>query len=525
MLHQSQELTRRLSLTLFVVLTVSLVVSLFFKSRWLWADEVLSYLLISDPSITHMNDAVVSGMDANPPLFPNLYWLIGHTISLDPLFLRAVSVVIFAVTIALFYRHTTGLIGTPVTNFVLITAIVAFTYLNLTLSTQIRSYSTFLLIGFNYFVVLQRLITNPDQAKLLIAHCVLGLLLVLTHNFGLFYVAASGAFFTVLWAWSRQRQYGWVLAAHGLVGLVWLLSWYPNFVVQAEAGKPHSWIPVPTFRSFFSTVGELAPTVSATLEGHPRLLFLPILRFGLVVGLFAYLALPRLKAGFRAIKDDRAFGFFLLSGWLYLTTIGIALLVSLVHTSVFLSRYLWPSHLLLIYQLVFAWHVLRKRWSIRVPAPAVSVRLLPIYGLLLGGFLFYQSRKGVIFTDHILQHLPQLDKRYPVFFESAHYFLPIWLQDKTANARYVLDWKTAVREGNKLNASVDHKVLESVWEKYHVTDILPPQRFNRTAVPHFYVIDESSRYQIEEFIRKGRVRVVRQLPISLPGHRILECTF
>ncbi|RYF47584.1 MAG: hypothetical protein EOO39_48165 [Cytophagaceae bacterium] len=49
------------------------------------------------------------------------------------------------------------------------------------------------------------------------------------------------------------------------------------------------------------------------------------------------------------------------------------------------------------------------------------------------------------------------------------------------------------------------------------------QDFNPANVPHFYVVDESSIYQIEDFIKKGRVKIIRQLPIALAGHRILEC--
>ena len=45
-------------------------------------DEVLSYILLSDPSLGHMNWAIVGNIDANPPLFFNLYWLLGHGISL-----------------------------------------------------------------------------------------------------------------------------------------------------------------------------------------------------------------------------------------------------------------------------------------------------------------------------------------------------------------------------------------------------------------------------------------------------------
>ena len=520
--------TMILSIVIGLLLLISLTVSLLVKNQWLWMDEVLSYVLISDPSRAHMNDAIVSGMDANPPLFANVYWFIGHGVSLNPQFLRAVSVLVFAVTIALFYRYTTTLIGTPIGNFVLISAIVGLTYLNLVLSTQIRAYSLFLLIGFGYFVALHRLAISPTQAKSLIAGSILGILLVFTHSFGLFYVAASGAFFAILLVWSGQWQYGWVLAAHALIGLVWLLTWYPSFAIQADAGKPHSWILVPTFSSFFYTVGELAPTLSSSLESRPLFSFLPVLRFVLVVGLFAYIAQPRLKNNFETIRNDRAFVFYLLAGFIYLTTIGIALVVSLVHTSVFISRYQWPGHLLVIYQLVYAWYVFGERWRVR--PVGISWRrkllpLLPVYVLLLTGFLFYQNRKVAIFSPGILSYMPQLDKRYPVFVETADYFLPIWFHDKTIDVRYLLDWTTAAKENNSLNATVEHKILESVRQQYRVTDILTTQQFNRATVPRFYVIDESSNYQIEHFIENGQLRIIRQISTRIAGHRILECVF
>lgn len=89
-------------LILALVFALSLTTSLFFKANWLWMDEVLSYQLISDPSVAHLNAALVSGMDANPPFFPNLYWLMGH-LSLHPQFLRIVSIALFAATAALFF--------------------------------------------------------------------------------------------------------------------------------------------------------------------------------------------------------------------------------------------------------------------------------------------------------------------------------------------------------------------------------------------------------------------------------------
>ena len=511
-----------LSLVLVLMLVISLTASLFFKESWLWMDESLSYTILSDSSLAHVNDAVVGGMDANPPLFYNVYWPIAHWVSSNPFFLKAISIFLFALAVALFFRYTTWLIRTPVVNFVVMTVALSLTYLNYTLATQMRSYCLYLLLSCFYFIALHKLIRQPSQPRYLAAHWLAGLGLVFTHNFGLFYVGVSLGMFGLLWLWSKQRSYWLVIASHLLIFGIWLIIWYPNFKIQANAGKPHSWIPVPTFMSFFQTVGELIPALSSRIEQIPALAFLPVLRVGLVMGLFAYLAIPWLKKGFKAIVDNEAVSFYLMSGFMVLSTIALALVVSLGYVSVFLSRYLWPSHLLILFQLVYAYHYFVPSSVERFTRRFVNV--LPVFVLLLTGFLFYQSRKISIFPSGILSYLPQIDKRYPVFFESADYFLPIW-HHKTANAFYLLDWPTAVREGNLLNATVDYNIIKSLADKYKVTQVVSTDQFNARTFPHFYVVDESSRYQIEYFVASHRVKVLRTIPVAIRGHRILECSF
>lgn len=512
-----------LSIVLGLLILISLTASLFFKDRWLWMDETLGYTLLSDPSFAHMNRAIVSHMDANPPLFYYVYWPLAHAISLNPFFLKAVSIGLFAATIAWFYRYTTRLLGSPVTNFVLTTIFISLTYLDYTLSTQFRSYSLFLAVSCGYFFVLHRLIRRPGDYGLLAAHALMGLALTMTHNFGLLYVGVSGSFFGLLWLLSRRRAYFVVGLNHVAVGGVWALLWFANFRIQATAGQPHSWIPVPTFVSAFRTVGELIPTLSSRLEGLSVGVLL--LRVGLVVGLFAYLAGPRLRRGWRAMVSDDAFSFYVLSGYLLFVTTLLSLLVSLTVVSVFLSRYLWPGHLLILYQLVYAFHALRPlvRWSPRLPGwlPRVA---LPLYVAGLMAFMFNQNRKVTIFPSGILAYLPQLDARYPVFFESADYFLPIW-QHKLANAHFLLNWETAVADGNLPNATTDFKILQSLHDYYGVNAVVPTDQFTKAQFGHFYVVDETSRYQIERFLAQKQVRVVRVIPVAIAGHRIVECTF
>lgn len=512
-------LTSKLSFTIMVVLTGGLVLSLFLKARWLWMDEVISYVLLTDPSLAHTNQSVVSGLDANPPLSMDVYWLLGHSISLSPMFLRSVSAVFFATTVTLFYRYVTQMLGRPAVNFVVITLFVCFTYLNLSLATQVRSYALFALLHLLFFLNSHRLALDPTRRGRLLAELVLGTAVVYTHNFGLLYVATMAAFFAGLAWWSGRRAYWAVLGTLAGVGVLWFVGWFANFRVQSLAGKPHSWIPLPTVGSFFRTVGELLPSLSAHLEASRYLQFLPALRVFSIVGLLFYLGVPRLRQGYAALIKDPAGLFLVQAGFVAVGTTVLALMASFTVVSVFLNRYLWPNHLLFAYVAVYAYHYYFRAGQ--VPARRF---LLPAYAALLLPFIAYQNRKVVIFPSGILAYLPALDPRYPVFFESADYFLPIWYQHLHPNARFLLDWPVALRSP-ALNSTVDYNILASLRDKYHVPQVVPLAQFDAARFPRFYVVDEHARYLIEPFLQSGQVRVLRTIPTAIVGHQILECTF
>lgn len=503
-------------------MATSISVGLYFREHWLWMDEVLSYVLISDSSLAHLNDALKGGMDANPPLFYILYWSIGHYISLNPLFLRLLSVLLFSGTIAGFFWYTTRLIGNAALNFVLISIMVYMTYQNFVHATAIRSYALLLPISCGYFITLHRLVSNPASTRLLLWHTVWGLLMAFCHNYGLFYLAAAGAFVLGLLLWSKQGDYGLVLATFFLIGLVWLVLWYPSFAIQSQAGQPHSWIPLPTVQSFLSNFGDLIPGVPISLRWLPPSVWLDVLRVVLVVGLYGYIAVKGLKAGFASMIQDKAFQFFLLSGFVYLAVIAISLAISLVYTSVFISRYMWPSQLLIMYQLVYAWYyfVGQKRPSLWL------TRLLPVYALLLGGVIFYKVWKmQSSFKDEVLTYLPGQNAQYPIFVERADYFLPMWYHKSIPNVSFLLNWKIASRPGNVLHSTTDYKILRSLKEKYNLPGLVSADTFDAAHFPRFYVVDEVAIYQIEDYIKRGQVKVVRELPIDMPGHRLLECVF
>ncbi|NID10517.1 hypothetical protein [Fibrivirga algicola] len=547
-------LVNRLSAALLLTLTGSLTVSLFFKDRYLWMDEVLSYLLLSDSSLTHVNQAIVSGMDANPPLFVNMYWFLGHWFSLNPFFLKGVSIGLFAITVVWFFRYVTqllttefvdrrGSVATPrqvaVVNFVVITAFVALTYLNYTLATQIRTYSLYLLLGWAYIVVLHQLIGQPAQRRWLVAQAVIGTLFMFTHNVALFYLTATGAFFGLLWLYTGLRKQDWltylpVLGVHLFMAVIWLLAWFPSFSIQAQSGVPHSWIPVPTVMSFFETIGDLLPTLSARVENmYPPLV---ILRVVAASALFIWITSGRLISPERSVLGDPVFSLYLFAGFVVGFTLLLGLTVSLVHTSVFLNRYFWPSTLLLMYQLLYAGWWISAKAKQRTHASIIPRRLpfvsvvktmaLPVFLLLIGVFILVQNRKVPLFSGAIRHDLAQLDPRQPVLFESAYYFLPIRFYQTNRSAYYLLHWPTALDKRNVLESTTDYKILEGVADHYNLTGLIRPNEFTPTRFSkHFYVVDEASRYQIEAFIKSGQVKVHRVIPTSVSGHRILDCSF
>ena len=534
-------LTRnRLSVLLLITLTGSLISSLFLKDQHLWMDEVLSYLLLSDPSLAHANRAVVSGMDANPPLFLNLYWLLGRGISLNPLFLKSVSVLLFAGTVVWFFRYITApaprrLVGTPAVNFVAILVIVSLTYLNFTLSTQLRTYSLYLLSSWAYVVVMHQLIHQPRHGGLLLAHLLVGTAFIYTHNMALFYVAGTGVFFALLWLRTRSSSYVLVLGMHLLLVTVWLVSWLPSFLIQSQSGKPHSWIPVPTFWSFFRTVGELLPVLSASVETtYP---VLNLLRVAGVAGLFLWIAVPRLRRGEQPGQKvafaDPAFSLYVLSGFLVGFTLLLGLAVSLAHTSVFLHRYFWPSTLLLTYQLLYGGWLLyakfRQRAPIQLPtlrpSPALQTGALLFFAVGVGRFIAFQNKKVPLFSGEIRHDLVALKPGQPVLLESAYYFLPLRFYQSRQPICFLLDWPTALDKRNVLESTTDYKILEGVAQFYPLSGLIRPAQFNGANFGRFYVVDEVSRYQIEAFVASGQVKIHRVISSAVAGHRILDCSF
>lgn len=500
-------------LLLFVFLFASLVISLYFKDNRLWMDEVYTILQLRDPSLTHMNAAIGAGVETNPPLFFSLYWLIGHAVSLDPFFLKAVSVLLFAGTVALFFRYSTRLIGHPGRNLLIFITAIAFTHLNYAQSSQLRSYSVYLLLSFGHVLFVHKLFSRPGSARLLAGQFLTGLALMLTHNYGMFFVAVCVGIFGPLFLWSRQKQYLIPLISGAAIFGSWMVLWYADFQTQALHSQHGFWIQKPTFLSFFHTIGDLVPTIQK-LDGLSPLV--SVGRVLLVTGAFATVALRQFKPSFTRLMEDRAYSFFLLCGYVFIGTSVTALLVSLFYVPILVSRYLWPNHLFLLYILAYLFY---KPGAAKAFSFSGKVNWLVVgYACLLSVFMFSKGKSYSVFPGKVEKHVDALDKRYPVFYETSFYFLPMNYYG-IGNAHFWLDWPTSLRTGT----TSEFRGITLLNTYYPLKGIVPTAGFTAKAFPHFYIFDEAKSDKFETLIETGKIRIIQEIPVAIPGCRLLEC--
>lgn len=468
-------------------------------------------LLLNDPSIQHMREAITAGIDANPPLFFYLYRFLSQSISNNPIFLKIISIFFFSAAISGFYYYVTRLIQNAVINYILFGLVIILTSLNYNLSSQIRQYSIFLLISCLYFIITNELIKKPTQIGLLIGQFFTGLCLAFIHNYGLIYLAACLSFSGLLFLWSKQKTYLVPIAVGILIAGLWFIIWYPSFLIQAETGKPVSWIPVPTFASFITVADSLIPRIPVLNETNFGLQISKVL---LVVGTFGYISFRKLRRDFDAFRSDRAFSFYLLSGYIFWTTMGLTLLISLTYTSIFFNRYFWPSHLLFLFQFVYAVAYFSPKFSLR----RFPILTLSFFSCAIALYLFRQNRKISLFPNHITQLSSYIKNKKPIFFESIDEFLPANYY-RLLDSHYLLNWEASL----KTSTTVHYKTIQYIREKYGISKIIPRDQFTPVNFPNFYVIDNVHFYQFEHLIAKKQIRVVRTIPTSVSGYQILEC--
>ncbi len=456
--------------------------------KYFLVDELISFYLVTDPSISHMLKALADQVDVSPPVYYVLAWLWVKVAGSSELSLRIFSTsgICLAFIIAWqvvrpSFGFWAGSIGVTA-SFFLSTTIFAHV-------GEARSYGLFLAVGALAFLQYDRIIRKGLTCSWPDFFCNAGIhaSLVLTHNFGLLY---SGVF---LLSYVVSSIYKRVFAPKVYLSVVlgWaaFLPWLSSFLHQAEVGKPYSWIPVPGFR-------ELLLSFS-----HSILIGV----FVIMLFLASWLIGPREgKSESEAAGGEMGQG--ASSSLLPLLFLGGLLVVlppipvwifSRVAVSIFFGKYMIISTL--GWSVLLSWLTRQVLPYAEEPVPGETLRTIflgnrqkKILSLLVCGLLLFPPSASLM-TD--AQSRPgageeQLWVELPIAVEAWDEYLARFRYSPSKD-RYIhiLDWEAALDRDSTLDAVDDYHSMAALKRNYPFFKIMQGADFLK-QYDRFLVLDD-----------------------------------
>jgi len=469
-----------------------------------WHDEVFSWTIVTDPSTVHMLRAIAGGAEAAPPLYhlgARLWLLLAGQ---SELALRLWSSLGFALSLVILWRVLRRGYA-PATAVLAAVAAFCASPLLWYQNGEARFYGTFMLVTSLALAATDAAARpsagTPARAQTLLALAASHSALVLSHPFGFLY---SGALLGGMLGYDvarplragplmlRWRSYAAIVAGWTVFAL-----WLPAFLTQADLGRPHTWISVPTMDALRDSYGTRAV----------RQLWTVVLAVAVVLWLARVVAAPR--AANRAPAPTAAGEAGLRPGplpWLAATLLLVpvgAFVISHLMMSIFVDRYMLPTLLgvgIVIASAIrgmgWAWHVTGRRGGgtaaegVRVAMLLGALALLvlplrwaaaaprfPVPGARLARMAHEAGAGTPVITESPLEYLP-----------AAHY--------SGAPARpfyFVLDWESALDSAAALHATVDYKIMSN-WRRwgYLAAGIVESEHV-LCAMPRFIVVDEPGR--------------------------------
>ncbi len=457
----------------------------------MWVDELYSYNLIQDASLTHMLASSGDQADGSPPLY---YFLIrpwAALFSSRELSLRLFSSVAFCAAFTLIWKLLRRAFAFwPAA--VSLALVVGTSHVIRFENSNVRFYGLlFALISLAVWLAVELGSREEPGAALLIANVAAQAALVLCHPLGGFYSAALLAA-VCAGDWLTRRRWRLAVALSYPAGWLALLVWARQIVRQADLNRPHSWVPVPTLGDLpgvlyggsdfyplfllflvaaawgligFNRPGKPAQTVPASPGPTPA----PVSPFSQGQGrqLLIALALIGLAPAFwifsRVVPSNPLF----LSRYLIGTSIGWAIVLAQLGTFVF-RAFAVPIN---------GW----MRATLAVFVVLVLSPLVTVPGPDTGGL--------VGDSDLAFGHAD-----LPIVCLRSHDFLPREHYSPQAERYYfLLDWEAASAPGNSRHATVEYKILDALRRHY-------------AGLFHHHIVDA------EEFLRTHQSFLVHDVP-------------
>jgi len=228
-----------------LLISLALILSCIIISpkKYYWNDELYSYYFLADQSFNHMLVAFNDKINNTPILYFLLGWIWARFFGAGELSLRLFSCLGFCtacivtwITLRRTYNFLPSTLG--------ILTVFCTSSIILNQNAEARMYGLFLAVcslGLLQFDTLNRS-ENESRWDLLCNTCIHAAI-VNTHLFGIFYSAAI--FFTQL-VWNAYRKIFKTRVYLSIVlGCLSVVFYIPAFLIQIDAGKPRTWIPIP----------------------------------------------------------------------------------------------------------------------------------------------------------------------------------------------------------------------------------------------------------------------------------------
>ncbi|HEX6250640.1 MAG TPA: glycosyltransferase family 39 protein [Gemmatimonadaceae bacterium] len=223
----------------------------------LWHDELYSWYLLADPSLSSMWTAFHDKLNVTPPLYFVLGWLWAQLVGASELSLRLFSALGIAAALILVWATLRKVYGFWPTCIGTLTVFLT-SEIVLSQNVEARMYGLFLALCaaavYQYASLDARgTFSFRDLAGLAVIHAAI----VNTHLFGLFYSGAILAAFVVADVLRGRFRKGIYFAVVG--GWMSFLFYLPAFLVQSDVARPRGWLPSPRLSDFFELVGLVSP--------------------------------------------------------------------------------------------------------------------------------------------------------------------------------------------------------------------------------------------------------------------------
>ncbi|ARV58028.1 hypothetical protein BZZ01_04705 [Nostocales cyanobacterium HT-58-2] len=456
---------------LLATLTLLILCIIISSKRFFWFDELISYYVLNDRSFSHMMVAFHDKLNNTPPLYFILGWVWAKVFGSTELSLRlfsslgmCIAFVTAWITLRRAYAFWPASVGTL--------AVFCTSELFIHQNSEARMYGLFLALcslGLFQFDVINRSF-KCSKNKIWLNACIHAAI-VQTHLFGIFY---SGA---ILLSFISRDKYFNIFRPKIYLSIIlsWLslILYIPSFLNQADAGKPRTWIPIPSLADLINLVNN--NTGSQSFSNAVPSLFNIIILFLIVISSLLFISRAKLQPNFQDIHAPISL---LIFAYFFLAIPFGIWIISLTIKPIFVARYMMPSMLGLSIILAYFCSVIislgqsSKKINLKflnfgsLWITPQSILLSALMAILLLTPIFYaitispEQFPGINDNKYGFKNLPIVAQPSNDFIQRSHY------SPERQRYFFILDWQSALDRRSGLLPTQIYKVMDAFKRNY-----------------------------------------------------------